>query len=115
MNRNQPNQQIPTPEIRVWKAYLTQAGTADPTVTELQNTLDSIVTVTRDEAGKYKVNAEGKFLVGKTNVYLGHSNAAAIFTEQNQNADYIKIYTYTTGYADDLLQGTSIFIEVFQD
>lgn len=66
---------------KTYTALLTQAGTAAPVATILQNTTSETFTWTRQSAGNYTITASSAlFIANKTMVFLnaGHGNQAAL-------------------------------------
>jgi len=92
----------------VYTALLTQAGTAAPVATILQNTTGGTITWSRTSAGVYAAVISGTtYPVNKTAVFLGNTNAhntisaiAATTTrvsfEQIRNADDTSVDTLST-------------------
>ena len=92
----------------VYTALLTQAGTAAPVATVLQNTTGGTVTWSRTSAGVYIAEISGTtYPVNKTTVLLGNTNAhntisakatttTKIGFEQIRNADDTNVDTLST-------------------
>ena len=94
---------------KVYTATLTQASTAAPTATALENTIGSIVWA-RTGAGVYTGTLTGAFTANKTLLFAFGNAAIDSFVRTSAN-----IVTLTTGdpAADDNLTATPIEIKVY--
>ena len=96
---------------KVYKALLTQSGTSAPVATVLVNTLSGTPVWSYDSSGYYLLTLTGEFLAGKTwtnppsFIYSWDGNFK--LTRESDNVIGLTI----TG--DDVLDNTSIFIEVY--
>ena len=103
--------------IRRYKALLTQAGTAAPTATVLENTLVTTPTWSRVSAGTYRLTfATGEALAAKRLVMIPGTllNGATGFycTLQLTSTDD-QVTILISGSVDDLLLNFPISIEVY--
>ena len=88
----------------VYTALLTQAGTAAPVATILQNTTGGTFTWTRQSAGNYTVTAStALFTVNKTMVFGNHGSFTTDF-EWNRASD--TTITLSTGTDGKLANGS---------
>lgn len=98
----------------VYTALLTQAGTAAPVATVLQNTTGGTFTWTRQSAGNYTVTAStALFTVNKTIVFGNYGNAGAGLT---QDFDWNRTSDTTITLivrADDKLVNGSFEIRIY--
>ena len=102
---------------KVYKALITQEGTADPTVIVLENTLGGEVVWDRISAGEYTATLEGAFIEGKTVCIPPVSciNDCIGGMERN-NDDQIRLATQTLGVRtseDELLYNSYLEIQVY--
>lgn len=88
---------------------LSQSGTDDPDVVELDNTIGEAYVVERGGAGNYRVNFTNAVLSqGKTMVFIQQSDAALIQVFR-ETANIVRIYTN----GDDILYFTSLEIRLY--
>ena len=104
--------------VKTYKALVSQAGTAAPTVTILQNTLGDIVW-TRFGAGIYIGTLNGAFPTEKTAMHIqqdewGAKGQRTINSNFNTNSIYITTTDTTWTAVDNRLNFTSITINVYQ-
>lgn len=104
---------------KVYKALLTQTGTAAPTAVVLENTLGGIVW-TRSAMGVYTATLSDAFTENKTFILaqcsFGYGDAPIIIAERLSisTVNIATSDTYITGtYADAMLSNASILIEVY--
>lgn len=106
---------------KVYTALISQVGTADPTVIELENTLGS-VSWDRDNDGEYSAISSGLFTDNKTAIFIGSvgdSDINSPYTSRvyRSNTNTIKIGTFlgnsTHDQVDTVLDQTSIEIRVY--
>jgi hypothetical protein len=102
---------------KVYKAYISQYGVADPTVVEIINTIGAIVW-TRSAGGTYIGTLAGAFPAATTFFMLGGNTQGLGTTSkayiQRASDNILEIYTYDSGALDDdVMQDTSIIIEVY--
>jgi len=102
---------------KIYKALLTQVGSADPTVTVLENELSADIVWTRDAQGTYIGTLSGAFTVGKVFLIVGE--------RYNNLGDMVYLYTDTVNSVsletvdasntatDDILEETAVSIEVY--
>lgn len=111
------------PQPLVYKAYITQAGGAAPTVIVVQNTIGAIVWA-RGAAGIYTGTLAGAFVAGKTFVTIGQDNQlnTGLYPNVEVVLTSVNVTTVCTfagaGALDGILgiagtAGTSITIEVW--
>ena len=101
-NWEKASTKIPT----IYKAILTQTGTADPVATILENTLKTAVIWTRDAAGEYAGTLEGGEFNTSTFVLTSLGNTRVTFIQGYTVNSTIKILT-----PDADLDGTA-YVEV---
>lgn len=103
--------------IRSYKATLTQAGTAAPVATVLQNNLGGVPVYARTAAGIYTLTLAGAFPVDANVLLIPGSPLAAgqTIVMDRTSANVITITTNIAAdtAADDLLSNTGIIIEVY--
>lgn len=101
---------------KIYVAQIDQAGTDNPIVTVLKNTIGNIVW-TRTDQGSYSGTLSGAFIANKTFVLFNQAyNGQAVFTPcRKKNANIVVINTFDiAGVAqDDLLVDASIEIRVY--
>lgn len=100
---------------KIYRALLTQTGTAAPVVTELENTYGGAVVWTRDSTGFYYATRAGAFRVSKTVCFAtnGVSGPSATIVVGRVSDDIIGLKTIATGSEsvdDGILIGASIEI-----
>jgi hypothetical protein len=108
-NWEKASTKIPT----IYKAILTQTGTADPVVTILENTLKTNVIWTRDAIGVYYGTLEGGEFNTSTFVLTSLGSAAASIIKGFTNPSQIVIFTLDTGHAVDLVGTAYIEVQVY--
>jgi hypothetical protein len=88
---------------------LSQDGTNDPDVVELDNTIGEAYVVQRGGAGNYRVNfTNGILSQGKTMVFIQQSDSS-IIQAFRETGNIVRIYTS----ADDILFFTSLEIRLY--
>jgi hypothetical protein len=88
---------------------LSQDGTNDPDVVELDNTIGEAYAVERGGAGNYRVNFTNAVLSqGKTMVFIQQSDSA-IIQAFRETGNIVRIYTS----GDDILFFTSLEIRLY--
>lgn len=105
----------------IYKALITQAGSNDPTVIEMENTLlpsGASIVWTRDIAGTYTGTLIGAFIVDSTTVIISAiaNNFAAVNLDRDIAPDTIIIVTLDVAGVptDGILTDSYISIEVFE-
>lgn len=101
----------------VYTALLNQAGTDDPTVTILENTLGEEPAITYDSIGNYRITLVGKWTTDKTAVFT-QQIGATIFSSLILDNDTIIISTeyISTGTpiaSNGLLNNSLIEIRIY--
>lgn len=107
---------------KIYTALISQSGTNDPTVIELQNTIGSI-TWTRNSAGIYNGFCSGAFTVDKTALLIGTGTLASDVNQFlydtsftfRRNTDDVVILTsqQNNTISDGILDTTTIEIRVY--
>lgn len=102
----------------IYKATISQDGTAAPTVTILENSIGTI-TWTRSSAGVYIGTKTGAFTVTKTFYTLtandNSPNSSFLISSFNNEPDQIRIETRaSSSLTDGMLLNTPILIEVYE-
>lgn len=98
------------PTYQKYIAHISQSGTSDPTVTILENTIEEIITWTRNSAGQYEGAIAGS-LFSTTKTYLMLSNSledclSGIYVPSSSQI-FINTMSYASGtLTDNLLLGT---------
>ena len=106
-------------QYNVYRALLTQAGTSNPTVTVLQNTLGGTVTVTREDRGSYLISSTDLFTINKTGVNVSPIandayNGFAILGVAGSSIINLSTFDIDSGsLQDDMLVNTLIEIYVY--
>lgn len=77
--------------IKVYRAYLTQAGTSDPTAVVLENTLGGTVVWTRGSTGNYAGTLTGVFTSNKTFI-SPRGQVRAYFNGSDNDVGVIECY-----------------------
>jgi hypothetical protein len=97
---------------KVYKAAITQSGTANPTANILDNSIGDVVW-TRVETGNYIGTLSGAFPPSSTLAIISAYENKGLSIAAKTNL--IQIYTYNDSgaAADGVLQGVSILIEVY--
>jgi hypothetical protein len=95
----------------IYKAILTQTGTADPVATILENTLNTNVIWTRDSAGEYTGTLEGGEFNTSTFVLTSLGNTPVIIIQGYTTGSTIKILTKNSPIGAVDLSGTE-YVEV---
>jgi hypothetical protein len=108
--------------FKVFSALVTQTGTSDPTVVELQNTLGEVI-FTRFEEGTYNITSDGLFIENKTtftieplSIIYNMVGGVAYVNRDSTNEDMFTLYTtnLSSGLGiDDYLKGTFVEIRVY--
>lgn len=104
---------------KVYVALLTQAGTAAPVATILENTLGGVPTWVRNNPGLYQANLTGVFVNGKTwvitNSYMGGSAQDVPISYKPSGNNSVRVETYNSGLfgIDNALNGGQIEIRVY--
>lgn len=104
-----------TPTHKVYTALITQTGTNDPVVRELENTLGD-VTWTRDDEGNYLATSDSLFTTNKTWTAISNKDYS-YYTEfgvSDSSTIYLNTKLRNDGTdTDGALTNTSIKIEVY--
>lgn len=104
------------PAYKVYTAYLTQAGTADPTVIILQNTLGGAVNWNRNAAGDFHAVGSGLYPT-QSKVWCGISNNNPVFEYQQfswQGGDLCILYAFNNvGVLSDNITLAQVEIRVY--
>lgn len=122
MSNIQPDTTLPkTPAMGKYVALLTQTGTAAPVVVVIQNTTGKTWTWTRLGTGQYKASPDTKPTANKVATLLTPSKATAAYYNilrtltETTELDYLTLITTNGGaYADELLDSTTIQIEIYK-
>ncbi len=97
-------------------ATISQVGTADPTVTVLENTIGDI-TFNRISTGFYEALSSNLFILGQMYLFLGNGNGASSSIYENTTSSiYFDTRDLTSAgipTADDLLLNTTIEIRTY--
>ncbi len=103
--------------IKVYRALVTQAGTAAPTATVLENTLGGTPVWTRSSAGTYLCTLAGIFLQLKTHLLIQSNNqnldCITFISRSDNNAFYVNTRTLANAGTDDILQETSVQVLIY--
>ena|ERR1035437_5602009 len=109
-----------TPPYKVYTALLNQSGTADPVITELDNTTGATVTASRGGPGQYNLMFNYTVLTtNKTTVLIGAGDPGSDYghnTARTYNTSNIAILTTLAGIIagyDDRLSNTTIEVRVY--
>jgi len=105
----------PSP-YKVYTALLTQTGTNAPVATVLENTLGGTPVWTRVAPGEYIGTLSNSFTSNKTFSFIAPNNGSlSSFQLYTGSTDQIDLTTFdsTSTLSDDLLDGTSIEIRVY--
>jgi hypothetical protein len=98
---------------KVYKALISQVGTAAPTVKVLQNTIGTIVW-TRFDVGEYYGTLAGAFTVDKTYFDVGQRFPEGIVYQPNGvDAVYIATLDSSNIPSDTILSDITVLIEVY--
>lgn len=112
-----PDTHLPkTPFYKLYTALITQTGTNNPVINELQNTLGETATWTRDSTGIYIGTFTGAPFTDNTILSLSNVSGrlAQMVIIKSGNAT-IQIQTGSAGIlTDDVLQGEEIRIKIKQ-
>ena len=96
-----PINPIVKPPYLTWVGLLDQAGSADPTGIELENTLGVTITFTRDSAGSFSIRSSTNIFDANTTLVLataGYSTYNDCFVViQGVSADRINFLNYGNG------------------
>jgi hypothetical protein len=93
---------------KVYRAKISQAGTAAPTVTVLENDFGAAIVWTRNSAGNYTGTLVGAFTLNKT-FALGSLATAAAMGIARASADAVTVIVS----GDDVLSNASLEIIVY--
>ena len=97
---------------KVYTALLTQAGTAAPVATVLQDTLVGTITWTRTGVGAYTATiANGLFTANKTMVFINNGSASSTNNIEWANKTTTTVIIDTA--ADSVLTAASIEIRIY--
>lgn len=99
----------------IYKAKVSQAGTADPTATIIYNTLGEVPTYARQGTGEYELGIVAALFTAKTIVnitLLENANTFSTKVEMTAN-NKVTLYTYTTEVVDDLDGDLFVSIEIY--
>jgi len=111
--------------IKVYRALLSQSGTAAPTATVRENTLGGTVAFAYSAVGTYTATLSGAFTANKTFVYITPfmELSSGVMKTANALRTSANVITINTGSADfgapafelndDILSGTELKIEVY--
>ncbi len=103
-------------KVKVYKALISQSGTAAPTVTVIANTLGDIAW-TRGNQGSYVGTLTGAFTENKTLAFIGNTLASTtIFAAQRSDANTVGVTSLdsaTDTVSDSLLYLVPLTIEVY--
>jgi hypothetical protein len=106
----------------VYTALLTQAGTAAPVATVLQNTTGGTIAWTRNSTGRYIATISGKtYTANKTAIFLtsgatGATDGAFLKVENSGNTTIQAFYNYDTATntaIDGVVTGSAIEIRIY--
>ena len=106
----------------VYTALLTQAGTAAPVATVLQNTTGGTIAWTRNSTGRYIATISGKtYTANKTAIFLtsgstGATDGAFLKVEDSGNTTIQAFYNYDTATntaIDGVTTGSAIEIRIY--
>lgn len=101
---------------KVYKALLTQTGTAAPVATVLVNTLGGTVVWTRDLAGNYTATLVAAWVINKTFIPATSGTVpggAYTYSVYRANADAISLVTEDGGTpSDDVIVSDPAYIEI---
>lgn len=105
----------PEVAIRVYTAIITQAGTANPTVTVLHNTLIGNIEWTRTGVGAYTGTLVDGFKESKTIVFIKSQSYNRILIGTYNSPDEINLINVDTagGSQDSIPNYTAIEIRVY--
>lgn len=116
--------------IKVWRGLVSQAGTAAPTATVLENSLGGTITWARTSAGLYTATLASAFTANKTMAAFGNTfdygdsgltiPGAVVIRTEKTSTSVITIHTLlasptdtATSVADAILDGTELEILVY--
>ena len=106
----------------VYTALITQAGTAAPVATVLQNTTGGTIAWTRNSTGRYIATISGKtYTANKTAIFLtsgstGATDGAFLKVEDSGNTTIQAFYNYDTATntaIDGVVTGSAIEIRIY--
>lgn len=101
---------------KVYKAIVSQVGTADPTVVVIANTLGGTVVWTRTAVGNYRATLVGAFPAAKTFPITGTPTNGTNFSigVVRGSDDYIFMDSFTSGtLTDSTINNQSVSFEVY--
>ena len=101
---------------KVLTGIITQAGTAAPTITVLENTMGVLPVWSYVSVGNYRFTSTGLFTTAKTVVFtqMGSGTLGAVLN-YTTTANYIQLYAgnLAGSYADDLFASSSFEVRVY--
>lgn len=103
-------------EYKVWKGFVSQAGTCAPTGNPLSNTLGGTITWSRAATGYYLGYLPGVFTTGKTICFIGLGQGLAHYIQCYwSDTDHILIYTkdLAGNLADSILSNHPLEINIY--
>lgn len=105
-----------TAQPKVYKAIVSQIGTADPTAVVIANTLGGTVVWTRTAVGNYRATLAGAFPAAKTLPLTGVTTNGTNFSigVVRGSDDYIFMDSFTSGIlTDSTINNQSVSFEVY--
>lgn len=102
------------PDIRYYVASLSQTGSANPVVEEMQNTTGETVTWTRVGAGQYQAAFSDAILAAETTTVITGQTVGFV-KGYRQDLQHIRVdtFTYLGAAYDNLLMETVVEIKIY--
>lgn len=102
-------------EYKVYRANLSQTGTAAPTADVFENTLSGTPSFFRTAVGTYELRLTGEWTNNKTFIIVNNFIKQGLMLCYRVSSTTITMSTYDTTFtlADDILDDTSIEIRVY--